>query len=334
MLLIARAPVRISFAGGGTDLPAYFTRYGGQVLSVTLNRYVYTILSPAPRAAHVISANYSLFHQYAPDRDALWDGNLSLPRAILEAFGSPGGIDVFIAAQVPPGTGLGSSGSMAVSMIAALAAWSGWSLSRAEIAELACQIEIERLGMPVGKQDQYAAAFGGLNRIRFETGRVTVERVPIAPEIRQALERRLRLFYTGQARPSSTILKTQRQATAEEDPQVLRRLHLLKAMAEEMEERLTMGDLDGFGRLLHEAWTLKRGLAASISNDFIDRCYAAAREAGALGGKITGAGGGGFLLLYCPEHAIEPVTKAMTDMGLKPMDVAFDEQGVQVFQVE
>ncbi len=219
-------------------------------------------------------------------------------------------------------------------MIAALAAWSGWSLSRAEIAELACQIEIERLGMPVGKQDQYAAAFGGLNRIRFEANRVTVERVPIAPEIRQALERRLRLFYTGQARPSSTILKTQQQATAGEDPQVLRRLHLLKAMAEEMEERLTMGDLDGFGRLLHEAWILKRGLAASISNDFIDRCYAVAREAGALGGKITGAGGGGFLLLYCPEQAIEPVTRAMTDLGLKPMDVAFDDQGVQVFRVE
>jgi len=334
MLLIARAPVRISFAGGGTDLPAYYTRYGGQVLSVTLNRYVYTILSPAPRAAHLISANYSLFHQYAPDRDALWDGNLSLPRAILEAFGSPPGIDVFIAAQVPPGTGLGSSGSLAVSMIAALAAWSGWALSRAEIAELACQIEIERLGMPVGKQDQYAAAFGGLNRIRFEAGRVTVERIPIAPEIRQALERRLRLFYTGQARPSSTILKTQQRATAEEDPQVLRRLHLLKAMVEEMEERLTMGDLDGFGRLLHEAWTLKRGLAPSISSDFIDRCYAAAREAGAIGGKITGAGGGGFLLLYCPEHAIEPVTQAMTGMGLKPMDVAFEEDGVQVFQVE
>ncbi|MCS6964813.1 hypothetical protein [Thermoflexus sp.] len=334
MMLIARAPVRISFAGGGTDLPAYYTRYGGQVLSVTLNRYVYTILSPAPRAAHLISANYSLFHQYAPDRDALWDGNLSLPRAILEAFGSPNGIDVFIAAQVPPGTGLGSSGSMTVSMIAALAAWSGWSLSRAEIAELACQIEIDRLGMPVGKQDQYAAAFGGLNRIRFEASRVTVERVPIAPEIRQTLERRLRLFYTGQARPSSTILKTQQRATAEEDPQVLRRLHLLKAMAEEMEERLTLGDLDGFGRLLHEAWGLKRGLAASISNDFIDRCYAAAREAGAIGGKITGAGGGGFLLLYCPEHAIEPVTKVMMDMGLKPMDVAFDDQGVQVFRVE
>lgn len=334
MLLIARAPVRISFAGGGTDLPAYYTRYGGQVLSVTLNRYVYTILSPAPRASHLISANYSLFQQYAPDRDALWDGNLSLPRAILEAFGSPGGIDLFIAAQVPPGTGLGSSGSLAVSMIAALAAWSGWTLSRGEIAELACQIEIERLGMPVGKQDQYAAAFGGLNRIRFDAGGVTVERVPLAPEVRQALERRLCLFYTGQARPSATILRTQQRATAEEDPQVLRRLHLLKALAEEMEERLTIGDLDGFGRLLHEAWNLKRGLAAAISNDFIDRCYAAAREAGALGGKITGAGGGGFLLLYCPEHAIESVTKAMTDMGLKPMDVAFDEHGVQVFRVD
>lgn len=334
MLLIARAPVRISFAGGGTDFPAYFRKYGGRVLSATLNRYVYTMLSPAPRAAHLISANYSLFQQYAPDRDALWDGNLSLPRAILEAFGNPGGIDLFIAAQVPPGTGLGSSGSLAVSMIAALAAWSGWSLTRYEIAELACQIEIERMGLPVGKQDQYAAAFGGLNRIRFEASGVFVERVPLALEVRQALERRLRLFYTGQARPSATILKTQQQATTEEDPQVLRRLHLLKALAEDMEDCLTMGDLDGFGRLLHEAWILKRGLASAISNDFIDRCYAAAREAGAIGGKITGAGGGGFLLLYCPEEAIERVTGVMAAMGLKPMDVAFEAQGVQVFRIE
>ena len=161
-MLIARAPVRISFGGGGTDLEAYYSRFGGVVVSATVDHYAYTILSPGNRdSLEINSADYRTFYRQPIYKDLIWDGDLALPKAIIHHFGLKDGLNVFLASQIPPGTGLGSSGSVAVSMIKALSTWHGSHLSPGEIAELACHIEIEKMGMPVGKQDQYAASFGG-----------------------------------------------------------------------------------------------------------------------------------------------------------------------------
>ncbi|HIE39577.1 MAG TPA: GHMP kinase, partial [Anaerolineales bacterium] len=287
MVLIARAPVRISFGGGGTDLPAYYERYGGLVVSTTIDYYVYTILTPdGSEGVRIISADYRAWSQRPTCEDLIWDGDLRLPKAVTYYFNVRDGVTMFLASQVPPGTGLGSSGSVAVSMVKGLAFWCGLDLGPGEVAELACYIEMEKLGMPVGKQDQYAAAYGGLNCIRFGRGGVEVERLRVSGAVREGLEQGLMLFYTGRSRQSSTILRRQKRASALGDRETLRRLDALKALGEEMREALEGGDLEGFGELLHRSWMEKRRVVEGITNQFLDECYAVARERGALGGKV------------------------------------------------
>jgi len=333
--LIAQAPVRISFGGGGTDLAAYYRRYGGIVVSTAINRYVYTIVSGGTfDAQQIISADYHTFYRRPLSENLMWDGNLALPKTILQYFGVKTGIDIFLASEVPPGTGLGSSGSVAVSMVAALTAWLNRPLDKAEIAEIACHIEIERMGMPVGKQDQYAAAFGGLNTFTFSEAGVGVEPIQVNAGALDRLQRSILLFYTGQARNSSNILKHQQNASEQGDPEVVQRLHRIKALGLEIRDALVAGDVEGFGELLHQSWLNKRRLVSSISNTNIDAWYEAARRAGAIGGKITGAGGGGFLMLVSRPEQQEQITTALGAHGLNRMDFAFDTAGVRVVSTE
>jgi len=333
MLLIARAPVRISFGGGGTDLPSYYEQHGGSVVSTTINYYVYTILTPGcPNGVQIISADYRALCQRPTCEGLIWNGDLRLPKAITYYFNLHDGLTVFLASQVPPGTGLGSSGSVAVSMIKALAFWCGLDLSPAEVAELACYIEIERMGMPVGKQDQYATAFGGLNCITFSSNGVTVEPLRLPPGTREALVRGLMLFFTGTSRQSSTILRRQSQASQKGDQETVRRLDAIKELGLEIRTALERGNLKAFGDLLHRSWMEKRQLTEGITNPFLDQCYQAARENGALGGKVTGAGGGGFLMLYCPVERQEAVTEVLTELGLQRRPFMLEDEGVQVMR--
>ncbi len=198
------------------------------------------------------------------------------------------------------------------------------------MAELACDIELGKLGAPIGKQDQFAAAFGGLNLIRFSAEGVSVEPVRVAPAVVGQLESRLMLFFTGTARDSASILKTQQQASARGQVHTVEGLHRIKEAALACKQCLETGDLDGIGRLLGEGWRQKRGLVEGITNSRIDELYEAALAGGALGGKITGAGGGGFLLLYCHEERQEELTQAMERQGLRRMDFHFDTQGMAV----
>jgi len=330
-MLIARAPMRVSFAGGGTDLEAYYARYGGRVISTTINKYFYTIITPeASGDLQLISADYRSLIRHSPYQDLYWDGDLALPKAILHHFGVRCGINLFMASEVPPGTGLGSSSAAAVTLVRALSTLLEQPMTKQQVAELASWIEIDKMGMPIGKQDQYASAFGGLNTITFTSQGVTVEPVRIAPQVQQTLERRLLLFFTGTSRTSTSILKHQRQSTQEQDPAVLQSLHHIKRMAGEVLACLERGDLDEFAHLLDSSWQEKRRLVPGLSNSFIDDCYRIALEHGALAGKITGAGGGGFLLLYSPEHAHEAVTNALEERGLKRMNFRFTEEGAKV----
>lgn len=330
-MLIARAPMRISFGGGGTDLEAYYARYGGLVVSTTINKYFYTIITTDESDdLQLISADYRTLFRHSPYHDLFWDGDLALPKAILHHFGVRRGINLFVASEVPPGTGLGSSSAAAVALVRALSTLLEQPMTKEQVAELASFIEISKMGMPIGRQDQYAAAFGGLNMITFTSQGITVEPLHIAPEIQQSLQQRLMLFFTGSSRMSTSLLKHQRKSTEEQDESVLQALHNIKQVALGIRTCLERGDLDEFAQLLDYSWQEKRRLAPGLSNTFIDECYALALAHGATAGKIAGAGGGGFLLLYCPEPAQDTVTTALEQRGLKRMNFRFDRQGATV----
>lgn len=334
--VIARAPVRISFGGGGTDLAEYYMSHGGFVVSAAITRHAYAVASDSPDGSfHFSSCDYHIWQTFEGVPSV--EEPLSLVKAAVEWFADYGlreiGVDLFLASEVPPGTGLGSSSAMTAAVIRALAAYTGHSMSAADVAELACRLEIERLGMPIGKQDQYASAFGGLNAVHFAATGVEVDPIPMMPAARAALEDRLLLFSTGRSRDSSEILRTQKADSARREP-VVRSLHQLKQLAEEMRAALLAGDLDGFGYLLDEAWQHKKRLSNKISSRAIDRWYDAACKAGALGGKITGAGGGGFLLLYCPPERQEAVRRVLAARGLQEMTFGFDEEGARVLAAE
>ena len=330
-MLIARAPMRISFGGGGTDLEAYYARYGGLVVSTAINKYFYAIITTDESDdLQVISADYRSLFRHSPYNDLFWNGDLALPKAILHHFGMRRGINLFIASEVPPGTGLGSSSAATVTLVRATSTLLEQPMTKRQVAELASYIEIIKMGMPIGKQDQYASSFGGLNKYTFTSEGVTVEPLNIPPDTRLTLERRLMLFFTGSSRESTSILKHQRKSTQNQDESVLMALHHIKQIAVDVQACLEQGNLDEFARLLHYSWQEKRRLAPGLSTGFIDECYALALEQGALGGKITGAGGGGFLMLYCHEQAQDAVTTALEGQGLKRMNFHFDQQGAKV----
>ena len=328
-MLIGRAPLRIGFGGGGTDLEAYYAEYGGFVLSTTINKYVYGIITPnGGSSCQVISADYQSLFQ---DRDENGNrGELHLAQAVLEEFPRLPPANLFLASEVPPGTGLGSSGSVAVNLINILSTVGERPLGRREAAELAYHVEVERLGAPVGKQDQYAASFGGVNCFHFSADGVWVEPLSIPPSTLHELQSSLMLFFTGNSRRAWDILRSQRDSTRGRKPMVVESLHEIKAMALEMRDALVSGELEAFGRLMDASWELKKHLAPNVTTNLIDDAYQAARRQGALGGKITGAGGGGFLLVYCGEEAQPAVRSALREMGLQEMHFTFESEGARV----
>ncbi|GCF07515.1 GHMP family kinase ATP-binding protein [Dictyobacter arantiisoli] len=333
-MIIARAPVRISFGGGGTDLAAYYERFGGLVLSTAITRYCYVFISKRSRAGIGInSASTQEWTTCQSGRIPLIARPLALPRAALAWFMEQGwlhdDIDLFLTSEVPSGSGLGSSSALAVALIAALGTYCGRTLRPAEIAELACQLEIERLQMPIGKQDQYASAYGGLNTLEFSAQGVQARPLALPADILQSLNAHLLLFATGLTHNSSTILGAQQKSTREE-AKTQDTLHAMKQLAAQMREALLAGQLDHFGHLLDQGWQAKRSLSGAVTTSDIDHWYALARQSGAIGGKITGAGGGGFLLLYCPLPQQQAVRKNLTQQGLQELEFEFATFGPQV----
>jgi D-glycero-alpha-D-manno-heptose-7-phosphate kinase len=330
-MLIVRSPLRISLAGGGTDLPAYYCKYGGAVINTAIDRYFYVFLrTMRSNTLDIASADFQAFFTHTGDHPLIWDGDLNLPRAIFHHFGIIRGVRLFIASEVPPGTGLGSSSSVSVGLIKALSTACSLNWTHQEIAELASYIEIKKLGAPIGKQDQYAAAFGGLNLIEFKENETIVTRLKITPECSQCLSKSLMLFYTGQSRSANEILLKQREATENKSGAALEALHRVKAMVPLVQQCLETGDIKGLGSFLHKNWIEKRKFASGVSNSHIDECYEAALAAGAYGGKITGAGGGGFLLICCEEPEQERVAAALKKKGLVRIGFNFDSLGARV----
>ncbi|WP_300164690.1 SIS domain-containing protein [Solidesulfovibrio sp.] len=330
-MIISKAPVRLSFGGGGTDLPAYYERHGGAVLSVTIDKYFYTIVEPvADGPVEIVSSDYQL-HQRIPDmKKANLGDALKIPKAVCKRYGVDSGVYMALKGDVPTGSGLGLSGAVTVSIVQAVATFKGLEHSKTELAEIASEIEIGALKRPIGMQDQYAAACGGLNFMTFSRDGVTVTPLDLPDGVAGELERRLLLFHTGASRDSASILSGQKKSTEANDSTVIAALDGLKDQAHRMRDVLLAGDLDGFGRLLDDGWRYKKSLAKNISNAAIDRYYAAALAQGALGGKIAGAGGGGFLLLYCPPEAQAGVMEKMMEMGLERLPFCFETGGAQL----
>jgi D-glycero-alpha-D-manno-heptose-7-phosphate kinase len=330
-MIIARAPLRISFGGGGTDLAAYYHSFGGLVVSASIDAYVYVMLTPAARGLHIITADGGKLSQRSALTLQGTEQDMRLPLTVLQQCAPDANLRVFITGEVPSGTGLGSSSATTVALITALTAHTGVHFSAEQIAALASEIEIDHLGSPIGKQDQYASALGGLNTFVFQADdHVRIEPLELDPMVAADLEQRLMLFFTGSRRDAGSILVHQRRQSEERDTRTLAALHAIKALAGEIRAALLVGDLDRFGQLLHRSWQQKRRVAAGISTSFIDHCYAMARTAGALGGKITGAGGGGFLLLYCREEQQPSVIEALHGLGLELFPFRLSAQGAEV----
>ncbi|PYV80519.1 MAG: GHMP kinase [Acidobacteria bacterium] len=332
-MLIVRSPVRISFGGGGTDLPAYYQQYGGVVLSAAINKYFYTILGTrTDQSIQIISSDLRICEGWR-DFAALEIKNsgLEIPVAVLKDLNREIYVDLFLASEIPPGTGLGSSASVCVNVLKTLTSYLHQPLSKQALAERAFHVARNVLGRHVGKQDEYAAAFGGLNFFEFPPGGdVRIQAINADPSVMNELQNSLMLFFTGSAHHSWNILAEQEQSTERGSGKPVEALHEIKELAFRMRDAMQRGDLIGFASMMNESWLAKKRVSSRISNSRIDALYEIAIRSGALGGKITGAGGGGFLLLFCEPQRQERVRQMLAAEGLKEMQFNFDFQGAQV----
>lgn len=330
-LLRARAPLRVSFAGGGTDVPPYPAQEGGLVLSATINRYAWGTLRPrSDRQIGINSLDLDAAVSIAIE-DARPDGDpLDLIKAAIQkvASDSPTGFDLFLHSAAPPGSGLGSSSAVVVTLVGLLADHMRLPLTNYETARLAYTIERQDLGLKGGTQDQYAAVFGGFNFMEFREDEVIVNPLRVPAETIHELEYNLLLCFTGKTRVSDHIIDDQTDRFAADDSSTVDGMRMQKELATAMKNALLQDKLTEFGGLLDTAWRYKKMMSPKISNDHIDELYAEAKRNGALGGKVTGAGGGGYMLLYCRYDTKHKVRAALAELGAEAVDFQFDHAGL------
>ena len=318
-MIVVETPLRLSFLGGGTDFEDFYLKHSGAVISTTINKCVYVIVKE--RFDDMIYVNYSQ-KEVVDNVDKL---EHELVRETMKMTGVEKGIEITTLADIPSeGTGLGSSSAITVGLLQALYAYQGQIVTAGTLAEQACQIEINILGKPIGRQDQYIAAHGNMRFITFANGGIKISKIELPPEDKRRLNDALILFYTGITRKSSQILSEQK---ANIDHQV-NTLCEMRKLAFEARDAIVDGAFDEFGEIMHRGWELKRELASKVSNSQIDEIYQAARQAGAIGGKLAGAGGGGFLLLCCPNGKQDKVRQALK--GLRELPFRFQADGSKV----
>jgi D-glycero-alpha-D-manno-heptose-7-phosphate kinase len=326
-MIISKTPLRVSFVGGGTDLPVFCDVHGGAVVSTSIDKWIHVVV--APRFEGDLRVSYSRT-EIVPSAESV---EHELVREALRRTGLPRGLDVVTLADVPShGTGLGSSSAVTAGLLNALYAYQSMYRSPASLAAEASEIEIDVLGKPIGRQDQYAASFGGFNLIEFlpRGGGVRVEPVVCSRDAVNQLHRSLLFFFTGRQRSADDVLERQQDAIQNGD--AVAALQRMRDMAYEFRDRLAGGDVPGLGRLLHENWELKRRIAHGVSDPTIDSWYDAAMTAGATGGKLLGAGGGGFLLVLAPPENQAAVRAALRDLREVPLN--FSARGTQIVLLE
>ena len=323
-MIVSRTPFRLSLGGGGTDLPAYFMKHGGFFISGAVDKYMHIVLNN--RFESGIRLSYSQT-EIVDSIDLIRHPSV---REALRLLDLRDKLEIVSLADVPAATGLGSSGSFTVGLLNALYARQRIVKTPEEVAEAACDIAMNRLHEPSGKQDEYSASLGGIRTYEIDTkGKVTAKELEISENTLSELEYGIMMFYTGITRSAGEILGKQQARVSDDDGEAVKKMHAIKAIGLESKRALESGDLKRFGELLHEHWTVKRGIADGMTTDSVDSWYSIARKNGALGGKLVGAGGGGFLMLFCQEGR-EKVRTALASKGLTEMRFRFDFEGSKV----
>ncbi len=324
-MILTRTPMRLPLGGGGTDLPSYYSKYEGWLIGAGMDKYMFINVN-RPIVDEMIHVKYSKSETV----DTVDQVQHPLVREALKLLNISNTVEITAMADIPAGTGLGSSSCFTVGLLNALYALKKERVPTQVIAEEACTIEIDRVGKPIGKQDQYLAAFGGLTVLEFDrSGHVTVRPAEIAPHVRQDLERNLMIFYTGIKRDADEVLSEQSRAVKDQSQKVVESMHEIKRIGQQMYKGLQKGDVHQVGDLMDVHWQTKKKVSTKISNPQIDEWYSVARKNGALGGKIMGAGGGGFFLFYCDEER-NKLREALAKVGLREMFFRFDMEGSKV----
>ena len=329
-LIRARAPLRIGMAGGGTDVEPYASERGGCVFNATIDKYAYcTVVPNNSDRLSIRSLDYGTFETSLDGGPLVYDGNMDLIKAVTNHFDITEGFDVFIHSDAPPGSGLGGSSTVIVSILGAVTEWLDRKMSDHELADLAFRLERLELGLKGGKQDQYAAVFGGFNLMEFGKY-VRVNKVHLKERTVNELQYCSLLCYTGKSRESANIIDS--QMTRYGSGSNTDALDASKQLALEGRNKLVHGDVKGFGEILNEAWEQKKRFSPEISNNLLDKCYGTAMENGAVGGKVSGAGGGGFMFFVCEYDKKHVVAKELKRMGATITDFMFEKKGVQTWR--
>ena len=333
-IIRAKAPLRISFGGGGTDVPPYPEEKGGAVLSATIDKYAYCSLTIRDdKLVNVTSLDYDLVTKYPLNDKLEYDGKLDLVKAATKVMEIENGVDLFLHSDMPPGSGLGTSSTMTVALVGALGHWLKLPFVEYVVSELAYRIERQEAGIKGGKQDQYAASFGGFNFIEFLGKTTVVNPLRVKNEILNELQYRLMLCYTGKTRLSAGIIDDQVRGYTEKREDVVHALDETKKLAINIKNALLLGQIDEFGALLHQGWQSKKRFSTKITDPNIDELYDVARQNGALGGKLLGAGGGGYLLLLCEFDKRHILAQKLEEHGGKVVNFAFEFNGLQTWEV-
>ncbi|MGO8995324.1 MAG: sugar kinase [Polyangiaceae bacterium] len=324
-MIVSRAPVRFSLGGGGTDLPSYSKTHGGFLVAAAIDKHVYVA------ANRRFYDNIRLAYSQTETVDSVDQIQHRIFREALRLTGVTKGIELVSVADVPSNSGLGSSSTFTVALLNALHAYKREFVSSEQLAEEACKIEIDILGEPIGKQDQYISAYGGVTAFTFSTdGSVEAERLPVREEVLDELESNLVIFYTGIERAASQVLAQQKTTITQNKDDGVNRMHRIKQLGHDTKKLLLDGTIDAYGELLHEHWTNKRKLASSMTDPVIDEHYEAARAAGAIGGKLMGAGGGGFFMFYVRPAERRRVYETLLGRKLRPLRFRFDHDGAKL----
>lgn len=333
MIIRARAPLRVSYAGGGTDVPPYPKLVGGVVLSSTVKNYAYCSISPRDDdKVAIFQENTGANSEAACLKDLNGHSEVSLVKAVAERFEPEHGFDASLRYDALPGAGLGSSSALCVALVGALKEWKRSSMTDYDVANLAYEVERKDVGIPGGMQDQYASTFGGFNLIEFKKEATIVNALRIRRDILNELEYNSLLCFTGTTRQSGGILKRQIESYERKDARVLGALEKMKELTLEMKDRLLTGNLTEFAKLLNSEWELKKLLDHGIRTEESERLLLEARRAGAIGGKLLGAGGGGFLFLYCESGKQNQVQQSIEGLGGRTYPVRFDKDGLQTWR--
>jgi D-glycero-alpha-D-manno-heptose-7-phosphate kinase len=326
-MIISRSPVRITLGGGGTDLASYYSKYGGELIAAAIDKY--TLVTAHTRFDDDIKLNYSRTEQV----QSVDDIKHNIFREGLRLLNIKKGIELTSLSDMPSNSGLGTSGSFTIALLNVLHTYKKEFISQKQLAEEACKIEINVLKEPIGKQDQYISAFGGITSFTFlKNGAVKVHPVKMSEEAQDELHNNILLFYTGISRSASVILKEQDDKSKKNEGHTIETLHQIKKIGIETKKALEKGDVDKLGEFLDVHWNIKKNLSKNITNPFIDKCYALAKKNGALGGKIMGAGGGGFFMFYHNGSNTQKTAfiKNMAKQGIKKMRYNFDFEGSKI----